>query len=94
MYAEQLRVIFRSEDWLVERGSDVEVPLDEALIAQGVGEIVSGGVGPAGVYYDIGVHDSDSAVVAIQTILVEMKVPRSTRIQAPTGMLPAYPNES
>lgn len=93
MYPSQLRVVFASEDWAVERGSDVEEPLDEALMAAGVGEIVSGGVGPSGIYYDVGVHDPQVALPVLQTILVDMQVPRSTRIQTPFGPMPAHPEQ-
>ena len=93
MFPLQLRVVFASQDWAVDRGSEVEDPLDEALIASGVAEIVSGGVGPSGIYYDVGVHDVNVALPILQTILVEMHVPRSTLIQTPSGSVPAYPPE-
>ena len=76
-----LKIVFASDDWQVESGADVEEPLDEALLAAGVGEIVSGGVGAEGIFYNVEVEDAASALPVIQRILRHMGVPESTRIE-------------
>jgi hypothetical protein len=80
-----LKIVFASKDWQVESGAEVEEPLDEALLAAGVGEIVSGGVGAEGVFYNVEVKDAASALPVIQQILRQMGVPESTRIEGLEG---------
>jgi hypothetical protein len=82
-----LRVVFTAEDWHVASAQDIEEPLDEGLMAAGVGEIVSGGVGPAGVVYDIAADDPQSAIPVLRRLLRELDVPRSTLIGTPGGDL-------
>ena len=56
-----VKILFASADWHVETSAEIEEPLDELLIAAGVGEITSGGVGPDGVFV---VVDGDLVVAS------------------------------
>ena len=76
-----LKIVFRSADWRVSSSAEIEEPLDEMLIAAGVGEIVSGGVGPEGVYFDVEVEDAATALPVVQEALRKLGVPESTRIE-------------
>jgi len=87
MVQTSLRVVFTAEDWRVASAGDIEGPLDEGLIAAGVGEIVSGGVGPDGVFYDIASDDEQSAIPVLRRLLRELEVPRSTRLETPGGTI-------
>ena len=76
-----LKIVFRSEDWRVGSSQEIEEPLDEMLIAAGIGEIVSGGVGPNGVYFDVEVEDAATGLTRVQEVLRQLGVPESTKIE-------------
>ena len=85
-----LKIVFRSQDWQVSSSAEIEEPLDEMLIAAGVGEIVSGGVGPEGVFFDVEVEDAATGLPVVQEALRKLGVPASTRIDGLGGSVGVY----
>ena len=85
-----LRILFTSEDWQVDSSADIEEPLDSMLIAAGVGEIVGGGTGPEGVFFNVEVEDPATGLPAVQQALQDLGVPRSTRIDGLGGVCAVY----
>ena len=85
-----LKILFSSADWQVESSAEVEEPLDELLIASGVGEITSGGAGPEGVFFNVEVEDPTTGLPVVQQILRDLRVPRSTVIVGLGGIRGVY----
>ena len=85
-----LKILFSSSDWQVESSAEIEEPLDELLIAAGVGEIVSGGVGPQGVFFNVEVDDPTTGLPVVQQALRDLGVPRSTVIEGLGGICAVY----
>ena len=85
-----IKIVFASEDWRADSSAEIEEPLDQALIAAGVGEIVSGGTGPDGVFFNVEVKDPATGLPVIQQALRDLGVPRSTRIEGPDGRCSVY----
>ncbi len=85
-----VKILFASTDWHVESSAELEEPLDELLIAAGVGEITSGGVGPDGVFFNVEIEDPATGLAAVQQALRDLRVPRSTVIQGSGGIFPVY----
>lgn len=88
-----LKIVFHSQDWHVSSSAEIEEPLDEMLLAASVGEIVSGGVGPEGVFFDVEIDDPTTGLPIVQDILQRLEVPRSTRIEGLGGSLWVYGGE-
>ena len=85
-----LKILFSSEDWHVESSAEIEEPLDERLIAAGVGEISSGGVGPDGVFFNVEIEEPATGLPVVQQVLRDLQVPRSTVIEGLGGVCPVY----
>ena len=85
-----IKIVFASADWRVDSSAEIEEPLDQALITAGVGEIVSGGAGPDGVFFNVEVKDLATGLAVIQQALRDLGVPRSTRIEGPDGQHPVF----
>jgi hypothetical protein len=88
-----LKIVFRSEDWRVSSSAEIEEPLDEMLIAAGVGEIISGGVGPTGVFFVVEVEDAATGLPVVREALRRLRVPESTRIEGLGGLVAIYGEE-
>ena len=89
-----LKIVFRAEDWRVSSSAEIEEPLDEMLMAADVGEIVSGGVGPDGVFFNVEVEDAATGLPFVREALRRLEVPESTRILGPGGSVEVYGRES
>jgi hypothetical protein len=65
--------------------SDIEGPLEEELVAAGVGEVTGGGGGMGLSNIDVAVTDRDQGLAFVRRVLRELEVPPSTIINVHQG---------
>jgi hypothetical protein len=83
-----LEIVLDSAD-LIAAGSggrsDIEDPLEEELVAAGVGEVTGGGGGMGVSHIDVEVTDRDAGPAFVRRVLRELQVPPSTVINVHEG---------
>lgn len=77
----QIKIVIPSGDW--RRGSpmDLQEPLDEALAAEELGEIVRGGAAPGHFFLVAEVSDPERARACLRRRLAELGAPSSVELR-------------
>lgn len=87
----EIEIVFVNDDWPFGGLDEVSDPLDEALMAAGVGDVTGGGFGGRETVLRVTLTDRLQGEEVIRRVLAEMGAPRSTRLRTETGLHPLFP---
>lgn len=69
-------------DFAYDTVSDVEVPIDEALLAAGVGEVTGGGIGSGWYRIEMEILRLEEALGVLRRLATSLDLPSSTLFRA------------
>jgi hypothetical protein len=90
----EAQLLFSDRDWPFRGLHEVSDPLDEALMAAGVGEVVGGGIGGGLTRIDLDLSDPAAALPVLQLVLGRLGAPASTQLRTAQGTRPLFGDDA